>query len=191
MRILDLYNTFQVGVDYRLSERSALALDIGYGTQQTNLLFEDAYDTREGTENFRLNTSWKIYLGRRKMKGFYLGPTLGYRYSSFTDSDGAAQYFPLTRRTGFTIEEIGRGFLTVKQDLTFRLLIGKQKIWWDRLLFDFYLGVGFKYMWADTEEGSALNENDIFRVDVIETGDYFLPAIALGFKLGVLFHKRK
>ncbi|MEM9981130.1 MAG: hypothetical protein AAF734_01460 [Bacteroidota bacterium] len=31
-RILDLYNTFQVGVDYRLSYRSALTLDIGYGT---------------------------------------------------------------------------------------------------------------------------------------------------------------
>ncbi|MEM9981129.1 MAG: hypothetical protein AAF734_01455 [Bacteroidota bacterium] len=69
--------------------------------------------------------------------------------------------------------------MTVKQGLTFRLLIGKQKIWWDRLLFDFYLGVGFKYLWVDTEEGSSLNENDLFGVDLTETGDYFLPALAL------------
>ncbi|MEM9981128.1 MAG: hypothetical protein AAF734_01450 [Bacteroidota bacterium] len=192
LRAIEPYNTYQLGVEYRLSYRSTLEHEIGYGTGTYPR--EDTLDTEPTTDlrrikSFRLNTNWKVYLGPEKMKGTYLGLALGYRYSTLLAAGVGEEV--LVQGVSLLVRE-PRDFSTIKQDFTCRLLLGKQEVS-GRFLIDYYVGIGFKYLMVDTEEGSGLldDENWIIELDHMHTGNYFLPAFALGFKVGFLFHKRE
>ncbi len=191
LRIFEPYHTFQVGVAYRLAYQTTLEHEIGYGTSAFNLInpsvLSDRDKERNNLRNFRLSTTAKIFLHKMKMKGLYAGLTVGYRNSSFSVPGGAT-----TCETSTVMGDPTLDYYTTKQDLTCRFLLGKQCIFEQRFLLDYYAGIGFKYLVVDTEEGSTLAcSQSTIEIDHTITGNYFLPALALGFKVGILFHKRE
>lgn len=147
---------------------------------------------------FTIRTGVRAY----RKNGFYFNYVFFYRYNYYHNR----QYeWRLDERLGVILETKPDFFHSgadtwyvqiadeTKQVFCFQVLFGKQKIYYTRILFDLYVGVGFRYKYRVKEISYySQNGSGIFysppQEEIVNT---FLPSIQAGFRFGYAFRLKK
>ena len=197
LSLIDPYNTFQAGYEY-VPRRGTWTVqaEAGYGDYRTTVHYRDGNNVntnrmRSNLENWRLRSEVRLYLEGSPARpiGFYVAGETMYRRSNWRGersvgrdcADGGCAFFELIPYT------------THKDVLAFHGKAGTQAELSERLLFDFYVGAGIRYVWVhyrQPENGGGENWWT-FHVDPGRPGRYRLVSAALGFKVGYLLYRKK
>ncbi len=196
LSLIDPYNTFQAGYEY-VPRRGiwSVQAEAGYGNYRTNAYYGDRNNVnsnrmRSNLENWRLRSEVRLYREGRPARpvGFYVAGETMYRRSNWRGErsvgreceDGGCAFFELVPYT------------THKDVLAFHGKVGSQAEFFERVLFDFYMGAGIRYVWVHYRQ--LENDRDenwwTFNIDPGRPGRYRLVSAALGFKLGYLLYRK-
>ncbi|MFN8345263.1 MAG: DUF3575 domain-containing protein [Spirosomataceae bacterium] len=193
--LLDLDNTLTLGAEMPFGKRWGVQQEVGWGSSFTNLWNE--HSVYPDKNNWRFRTQLRYYFSNpySTSGGWY------FAMEYFRKEIFIRQYQAFGRQcntgTG-TCAYFEEGILRTRRRVS--ALHGKFGFQWlipDRMIFDIYIGGGFRKLLVTNDDPLGQANTNLFRTDVfnlrtLRPGRYeAIPSISAGFSLGFLLKQKK
>ena len=190
LSLFDIDNTVQFGFERLVSQHSAVQLELGYGPQGMNLWQSSQNERYSDREIWRGRAEWRYYLDKTNQpRGRYVALEGFYKQVNVRESGtvgvgcttGPCQYYqvfssPLQKYVWGGHVKFGRQFALLAND---------------RLLADFYLGLGFRRRIIDRfqPDGDSFyyRSAGLTLFDSFSSIPYALISLSYGAKIGYSF----
>lgn len=193
--LLDIDNTLTLGAEVPFSKRWSMQQEVGWGNAYTNLWNEQSLYPDKNNWRFRTQLRYYFTDPYSPSGGWY------FALEYFRKEIFIRQYQALGRQcnpvTG-TCAYFEEGILRTRRRVS--ALHGKFGFQWqfaDRMLFDFYIGGGFRKLLVTNDDPLGQANTNLFRTNVfnlrtLRPGRYeAIPSISAGFSLGFLLKQKK
>ena len=190
LSLFDIDNTIQFGLERLVSQHSAVQLELGYGPQGMNLWQSSQNERYSNREIWRGRAEWRYYFEKTDQpRGQYVALEGFYKQVNVRESGtagvgcttGPCQYYQLFSSP--LQKYVWGGH--VKYGQQFSLLAN------DRLLADFYLGLGFRRRIIDRFQPNGntfyYRSAGLTLFDSFSNTPYALISLAYGAKIGYSF----
>lgn len=177
LSVFDTYSNILLAVEYRVKPDFYLQHAIGFVTGYNN------YDFDEGELNdpigLKIKNEFRFYFDYRRQstKGFYLAPeiTYSYIYADKRESVGincgnGCDFIMLVE------------YMAVRQSAGLNLKLGSQRIYKEKITLEYFLGIGPKYIWYDSDVDVPDNAGSSF----LTKENNLKYNLTIGFKIGLL-----
>ncbi len=181
LSVFDTYSNLLIDVEYRLKDDLYLQHGIGFITGYNDYDFDDD-DFLDKPIGFRLRNELRFYLDflKQSRKVFYLAPELLYGYISGDEEEAVGvncnnecDFFRLVEYTGR------------RQEAAIHLKLGSQRIYKEKVVLDYFFGLGYKYRWFGAS-GLGLDERDDVSNEEFYPDSDFRYSLTAGFKIGLV-----
>ena len=177
LSLLDPLSSIQFALEYRLGKKISLQHEAGYITRI--LYNEGSVKNRRG---LRLRNEVRFYLQQKgsRMEGLYLTPEFLFIYQEYTRRSS----FGMGCEDSFDCDYYQwMNYDVQKQVYAIHPKVGFQSIY-RRLVADFYAGIGFRHVRVRNINKPPNAFDDEFFSGPKREGNYDLPSLSLGFKIG-------
>lgn len=186
LSLIDIYSAVQFALEYRIGGRSTVQGEAGY-IFPINILESGIRDDYNDMNGYRLRAEYRYYLSVKKNRtdGFYLAPELFFISINFDEKNVVK--IPLNSVGDFYYQE--KQFKVNKRIFGYHLKVGYQQMLTERLVIDFYGGLGVRHINFSSDQPLEdwLNKsNSIFFSEDREQTER--PSASYGIKLGILLY---
>jgi hypothetical protein len=185
--LIDPLTSIQFAVEYQVARKSSLQHELGYITQ---LLYVDELGYRKSS-GMRFRNEFRIYLEKKgsNLRGFYLAPELLLIY--FRYERNAVYGQDCTDRFNCAYYQY-KDYTVQKQVVALHQKVGYQSIT-NRFLVDIYTGIGYRHVRVRNIDAPPIYEfyDDFSFSSRKVEGNYGLPSLSFGFKIGYLLSGKK
>ena len=187
LSLIDPLSSIQFALEYQIAEKTSLQHELGYITP---LLYREDLGYKQSS-GLRFRSEFRVFLGRQGpvLTGFYLAPELlfihfRYERNAIYGQDCSDPYTcAYYQYKDYTVQKQVYG---VHQKIGFQSISS-------RFLIDLYTGIGYRHVRVRNIDAPPQYEYyDDFSFSSRKTeGNYGLPSLSFGFKLGYLLSKKR
>lgn len=174
---LSAYSNLQFAAEYKIKSNLYIQHAVGYIVGYNNYTFSNPELDSPNGWNFRTEPRFYLSYNRAKRRGFYVAPEISYRYIYANDEQ---QKMESCGGDCFFIRRIT--FKAVRQDIALNFKVGIQKILNGLVAFDYFIGMGPKFVWYDADAPKDIDSNSVF----LRREERVKYNITVGFKVGIL-----
>lgn len=182
-----IYNTFELGLEYRLKEKMALQLQAGYGNQNFHIWEINNTDNLPITNKFntwRFRSEFRYYLYQLTDAESYYAFDVMYKHSNINELDWFGEGCINQTCSYFILKNQNIN----KQVIAYHFKLGHQLNLSKHFVLDMYGGIGYRHIWVNTN--APVRQSEIFEeaffefIDKRTAGRLNIISFVGGFKLG-------